>query len=68
MREESWRALCDVREELGGKEGKLRSIGVSNFGVRHLQEILELGLEVPAVNQVCLFSFLSSLVINTNAE
>jgi len=44
---ETWRALIKKRDE-----GKLRSIGVSNYGVHHLEEIQEAGLELPAVNQV----------------
>lgn len=43
MRKEVWRALVDAQ-----KEGLVRSIGVSNFGVRHLDEMDTL----PAVNQV----------------
>jgi diketogulonate reductase-like aldo/keto reductase len=46
-RKECWRAICDAQ-----KEGKLKSIGVSCFGIRHLQEILAMGLAVPAINQV----------------
>lgn len=35
------------------KEGKARSIGVSNFGVRHLQELEAANVgPLPAVNQV----------------
>lgn len=34
---ESWRALSDLRSE-----GKIRNAGVSNFVVRHLEEILQL--------------------------
>ena len=54
-RRESWRAVCDAK-----KEGKLKSIGVSNFGVRHLKEMIRSGVELPAVNQVK--SFRSPLV------
>jgi diketogulonate reductase-like aldo/keto reductase len=38
-------------EELLG-EGKCRSIGVSNFMVRHLEELLRHSEVVPAVNQI----------------
>jgi len=34
------------------KAGKLRSVGVSNYNVKHLEEITEAGLEMPSVNQV----------------
>lgn len=44
---ESWKALIHKRDE-----GKLRTIGVSNYGVHHLEEIKEAGLEQPAVNQI----------------
>ncbi|KAH7096695.1 Aldo/keto reductase [Auriculariales sp. MPI-PUGE-AT-0066] len=47
MRLDTYRALIKKRDE-----GKLRSIGVSNFNVRHLEEIIEAGLELPTVNQL----------------
>jgi diketogulonate reductase-like aldo/keto reductase len=34
------------------REGLTRSIGVSNFGVEHLSEIVECAQILPAVNQV----------------
>ncbi|KII91988.1 hypothetical protein PLICRDRAFT_50441 [Plicaturopsis crispa FD-325 SS-3] len=43
----TYRALLEKRDE-----GKIRSVGVSNYGVRHLEEIREAGLELPAVNQI----------------
>ena len=46
-RHESWRAL----EELA-RDGRCRAIGVSNFTIRHLQELLASSDTVPAVNQV----------------
>jgi len=46
-RRESWRALEALRAE-----GKARSIGVSNFTIRHLTELLAETKIVPAVNQV----------------
>lgn len=48
MRLESWKAAIYSK-----KEGLFRSIGVSCFSIRHLSEILDAGLEVPTVNQVC---------------
>ena len=33
-------------------EGLVRSIGVSNFGARHLQEMVDAGVKLPALNQV----------------
>ncbi len=47
LRNESWRALEKLL-----KEGKCRAIGVSNYTIRHLKELLENSSMVPAVNQV----------------
>jgi diketogulonate reductase-like aldo/keto reductase len=44
---ETWRALERIYEE-----GLVRAIGVSNFQVHHLEDILSSGSIVPAVNQV----------------
>ncbi len=44
---ESWRALEELQ-----KEGKIRSIGVSNFLPHHLENLLEHASVVPAVNQL----------------
>ncbi|KAG5979112.1 hypothetical protein E4U55_005547 [Claviceps digitariae] len=44
---ESWRAL-----EMAQRLGKVKSIGVSNFGAAHIQNLLEHATVVPAVNQV----------------
>ena len=46
-RRQSWRTLAALRAE-----GKARSIGVSNFTIRHLTELLAETNTVPAVNQV----------------
>jgi diketogulonate reductase-like aldo/keto reductase len=46
-RRQSWRALQALRAH-----GKARSIGVSNFTIAHLSELLAEGETVPAVNQV----------------
>ncbi|MCI4364815.1 MAG: aldo/keto reductase [Thermoplasmata archaeon] len=43
----SWRGLVKLQ-----KEGLCRAIGVSNYSVRHLQELLADSEVVPAVNQV----------------
>ncbi|KAJ7220295.1 Aldo/keto reductase [Mycena pura] len=53
-RMECWRAICDAQ-----KAGKLKSIGVSCFGIRHLKEILSMGLAVPVVNQIDLHPFMT---------
>lgn len=44
---ETWRAF-----ETLYKEGRVRAIGVSNFQVHHLQDVLDKYPTVPAVNQV----------------
>lgn len=44
---ETWRAMVTLLEE-----GKCRAIGVSNFTIRHLEELLAVSPVVPAVNQV----------------
>ena len=50
-RRECWRAVCEAK-----KAGKVKSIGVSNFGVAHLKEMLDQGVELPVLNQVKLNS------------
>ena len=47
LRLEQWKALCDLK-----KEGKARTIGVSNYSQSHIQEIINEGLEVPEYNQI----------------
>ena len=44
---EVWKACEEVY-----KEGLAKSIGVSNFTVKHLEEIMEVATVVPQVNQV----------------
>ncbi len=53
LRMETWRAM----EELRSKE-VCRSIGVSNYEIRHLEEVLSKGEIPPAVNQVEFSPFL----------
>jgi len=52
-RRDSWRALARLREE-----GRVRAIGVSNYTIRHLEELLSESGVAPAVNQVELHPFL----------
>jgi diketogulonate reductase-like aldo/keto reductase len=52
-RSESWRALCELYES-----GKAKNIGVSNYTIRHLQELLSESNIVPAVNQIEFHPFL----------
>ena len=44
---ETWHAMENLH-----KEGKIRAIGVSNFLVHHLQDLMSYASVVPAVNQV----------------
>ncbi len=53
MRLESWRAMEGLLEE-----GRCRAIGVSNFTVAHLGELIDAADVVPAVNQVEFSPFL----------
>ena len=43
---ETWKAIVELK-----KEGLLKSIGVSNFNIQHLQPIIDSGMELPEVNQ-----------------
>ncbi len=51
-RNESWRALEEIHES-----GRARAIGVSNYTLDHLREVLDRGTVVPAVNQFELHPF-----------
>lgn len=53
LRLESWRALEAIHAS-----GRARAIGVSNFMVRHLEELLARAQVVPAVNQIEVSPFL----------
>lgn len=44
---EVWRALEDLQEQ-----GKIHSIGVSNFMIHHLESLLETAKVVPSINQI----------------
>ncbi|GAA2074997.1 aldo/keto reductase [Pseudolysinimonas kribbensis] len=44
---ETWRALCRLRDD-----GRVRAVGVSNFGIPQLEVLAASGLPTPAVNQV----------------
>jgi diketogulonate reductase-like aldo/keto reductase len=44
---ETWETLCSLREE-----GHVRSIGVSNFQIPHLERIIDATGVVPTVNQI----------------
>ncbi|XP_006458983.1 hypothetical protein AGABI2DRAFT_149224 [Agaricus bisporus var. bisporus H97] len=55
-RQASWKAICDAQ-----KEGLIRSIGISNFGIPHMQDILEMSSEYPkpVVHQIDLHPFMT---------
>ena len=53
LRGESWRALVELQ-----RRGSCRAIGVSNYTIRHLQELLASSDVPPAVNQVEFSPFL----------
>ncbi len=53
LRKKSWQALEKLK-----KDGLLKSIGVSNYTIRHLEEIKDYASEMPVVNQVELHVFL----------
>ena len=44
---EQWRALVDLQ-----RQGKVRNIGVSNWNIKHIEEIKMAGLQLPSVNQI----------------
>ncbi|KZT08439.1 Aldo/keto reductase [Laetiporus sulphureus 93-53] len=49
---QTYKALQEAR-----RAGKIKSVGVSNYGVKHLEEIKDAGFEVPSVNQIELHPF-----------
>ncbi|KAF8622008.1 hypothetical protein AX15_007362 [Amanita polypyramis BW_CC] len=53
-RKESWQAICNAQ-----KEGVVKSIGISTYGMKHLQEILEYQLPLPVIHQIDLHPFMS---------
>lgn len=53
-RMDSWKAILEAKSE-----GKLRNAGVSNYGIKHLQEMIEADTELPAVNQIDLHPFMT---------
>ncbi|KAG2155239.1 NADP-dependent oxidoreductase domain-containing protein [Suillus bovinus] len=48
----AYRALSD-----GKASGMIKSVGVSNYSAKHIEEIREAGLEMPVVNQIELHPF-----------
>lgn len=53
VRTETWRALETIYNN-----GKVRAIGVSNFTIQHLDELLETSTSLPTVNQIEFSPFL----------
>ncbi|KAK9453583.1 glyoxal reductase [Dipodascopsis uninucleata] len=58
LRLETWKAM-----EEAVAEGKVRSIGVSNYGVKHLEELARVAKILPAVNQIEAHPFISRIEI-----
>ncbi|KWU47363.1 aldo-keto reductase [Rhodotorula sp. JG-1b] len=55
VRAAMWEGCCRVKDS-----GKVRSIGVSNFGVKHLEDLLARKPKyIPAVNQIDLHPFMT---------
>jgi len=52
-RQESWRALEEIY-----KSGRAKAIGVSNYAIAHVEELLDSSKVVPAVNQIEYHPFL----------
>ena len=59
FRQNTWKALEKLKND-----GICRSIGVSNFSPRHLDEILEICEFIPAVNQIEMNPFLAQKTIS----
>jgi diketogulonate reductase-like aldo/keto reductase len=58
---EAWKAIEEAVDA-----GKIKSAGVSNYGVHHLQELLDSKPKIiPAINQVELHPFLQRKDIET---
>lgn len=53
MRKKAWKSLEEFKAA-----GKAKAIGVSNYTIRHLEEMKKYATEMPAVNQVELHVFL----------
>ena len=51
---DTWKAMTELY-----RDGRVRAIGVSNFHIHHLKEILESSAVVPAVNQIELHPLLN---------
>lgn len=47
LREETWRALEKIYNE-----GRVRAVGVSNYTIQHLEDLLQIAEVIPTVNQV----------------
>lgn len=47
QRLDQWRGLAELK-----RQGKTRAIGVSNFSIKHIEELQAAGLPMPAANQI----------------
>ncbi|KAI0059236.1 aldo-keto reductase [Artomyces pyxidatus] len=57
-RREAWQAIVEAQAQ-----GKLKSIGISTFGMRHIQELIDTGLPLPSVHQIDLHPFMTRTAI-----
>lgn len=57
-RRQAWEACVATQ-----KAGKVKSIGISTFGMRHMQELFDRGLPPPAVHQVCTIQSLVGITL-----
>lgn len=60
---ETYKALLEAKQQ-----GKIRSVGVSNYNVKHLEEIIGAGYELPSVNQLELHPFCQQRPIVTYCQ
>jgi diketogulonate reductase-like aldo/keto reductase len=56
----TWRAYVDIF-----KSGKARAIGISNYDPSQMQEIIDAGMPLPAVNQIPIHIYRSSTQMNS---
>jgi hypothetical protein len=60
-RRQAWEACVAAQ-----KAGKVKSIGISTFGMRHMQELFDSGQPPPAVHQVCTIQSLFGIALLYN--
>lgn len=63
QRAETWRAMEQIYES-----GRARAIGVSNFNISHLDELLETAVTMPAINQIELHPYLTQTEVRAYCD